>query len=166
MKKTFIALALFMFGMTSYAGNNQMNFSDVTVNNPVENDTIKHIRKRLSDDKDAFERKMFDSYTQDEYIGILHSYVKDNKYKLIPTEIKVKDDKLNDLIEKYNDFVLQRNKLIKETSENSVVVLPLTKALDKLNKVIVNKLSQDEMNCKYERRSIEKKYNNNSLELK
>ena len=53
--------------------------------------------------------------------------------KLIPSNVRLDDQSSTSLINKYNELVLERNRLLRSASESSPVVEPLTAQIRELN---------------------------------
>lgn len=77
-----------------------------------------------------------------------------NRYQTLPSGIGIEDPTATALIAKYNDIVLQRNRLLRTASESNPSVTPLTAQLDELNLSIRRALSSSRRNLEIERGSI------------
>ena len=77
-----------------------------------------------------------------------------NKYQTLPTNVGLSDQSASHLINKYNEIVLERNRLLRSASENSPTVLPLTSQLDDLSKSINGAMAQSRKNMEIQRNSI------------
>lgn len=75
-----------------------------------------------------YETQMLQSATQQTLIQFLDEYVNDksNYLQTIPSNIGVNDASLTTTIAKYNEVVLERNRLLRAVSESNPTVLPLT----------------------------------------
>lgn len=79
--------------------------------------------------QNASEQKMADIETQIELFNSIASEIKTSARDLtqvIPSNIGLSDATASSLINKYNELVLERNRLLRSASINSPVVAPLT----------------------------------------
>lgn len=77
-----------------------------------------------------------------------------NRYQTLPSGIGIEDPTATALITRYNEIVLQRNRLLRTASESNPSVTPLTAQLDELNLSIRRALSSSRRNIELERNSI------------
>ena len=77
-----------------------------------------------------------------------------NRYQTLPSGIGIEDPTATSLISRYNEIVLQRNRLLRTASESNPSVTPLTAQLDELNLSIRRALSSSRRNIEIERSSI------------
>ena len=81
-----------------------------------------------------------------------------NKYQSLPSNIGLSDQSTTALIERYNDLVLQRNKLLRSASETSPTVTPYTMQLEELASSIQRAVNIARRNLKIKRNSIASLY--------
>ena len=77
-----------------------------------------------------------------------------NRYQTLPSGIGIEDHTATALIARYNEIVLQRNRLLRTASESNPSVTPLTAQLDELNLSIRRALSSSRRNIEIERNGI------------
>ena len=82
-----------------------------------------------------------------------------NKYQTLPTNVGLNDPTSSALINKYNEIVMERNRLLRSASETSPSVTPLTAQLDDLTNSIRRAMSQAQRNADIQRNSILQQYN-------
>ena len=110
---------------------------------------------------EAFNQKLIEASTQEELLNSINSYMNDpvNKYQTLPSNVGLTDQSATTLINKYNDIVLERNRLLRSASENSPTVTPLTAQLDDLQASIKRAMQQARRNMAIQRASMQAQYN-------
>lgn len=80
----------------------------------------------------SFREKMLETETQYSVIKIIEEFLDDpvNRYSLIPFSVGLSDNSAVEAIQKYNDIVLERMRLLNTSSEDNPSVLFLNKQLD------------------------------------
>lgn len=75
-----------------------------------------------------YEQKLVELSTQISLVEYLNDYVNDihNDLQVVPANIGLIDNNLNSVITKYNEAVLERNRLLRSASENSPTVAVIT----------------------------------------
>lgn len=107
-----------------------------------------------------YDQKLNEANTQVALINSLSQAVRSNKeYQVLPVNVGIADASVNDLISKYNEIALQRNRLLQSASENSPTVTPLTSQLDELNGSIRRAMEQAKRNVEIQRGSVASQYN-------
>lgn len=107
-----------------------------------------------------YDQKLNEANTQVALINSLSQAVRANKeYQVLPVNVGIADASVNDLISKYNEIALQRNRLLQSASENSPTVTPLTSQLDELNGSIRRAMDQAKRNVEIQRGSVASQYN-------
>ena len=103
-----------------------------------------------------FEQKLASANTQVQLLNELSSYVREpvNKYQVIPSNIGLADGASTQLISRYNQVAMERNRLLKTASETSPAVTPLTEELDGLTTSIQQALNQQRRSLEIQRNSI------------
>ena len=103
-----------------------------------------------------YEQRLQEANTQVALLNSLQDYMDQptNKYQTLPTNVGLSDQSASHLINKYNEIVLERNRLLRSASENSPTVLPLTSQLDDLSKSINGAMAQSRKNMEIQRNSI------------
>ncbi len=104
--------------------------------------------------------KLTAARTQLELLGYLREYVNNpaNTYQIIPSNVGLSDNVSASLINQYNTAVLERNRMLAASSENSPQVITLTNTLDRLNNSIKDALMQAHKAAEIQRQSIQKQY--------
>ena len=107
-----------------------------------------------------YEQRLEAANTQVALLNSLQDYMNQpsNKYQTLPTNVGLSDQSASHLINKYNEIVLERNRLLRSASENSPTVLPLTSQLDDLSASISGAMAQSRRNMEIERNSIASQY--------
>ena len=81
-----------------------------------------------------YQKKQVEIETQLNLINALVSYMNNpaNAMKVIPANLGLENAGLNSVIDKYNDYVLQRNRLLKTSSEDNPFVQRITAQLEEM----------------------------------
>lgn len=109
---------------------------------------------------DAYNQKLNDANTQVALMNsIQESMRSSDKYSVLPANVGIADQAINNMIDKYNTIVLERNRLLKSASENSPTVTPLTSQLDELRSSINRTMNQSKRNLKIQRNAVASQYN-------
>ncbi|MCI6702347.1 MAG: polysaccharide biosynthesis tyrosine autokinase [Prevotella sp.] len=109
---------------------------------------------------DEFEKKLADANTQISLLNEISSIMNqsENKYQTLPANVGLSDAATAGLINRYNEIVLERNRLLRSASESSPSVLPLTSQLDDLSNSIRRSMSQNRRNMEIQRNAISSQY--------
>ena len=107
-----------------------------------------------------YEQKLQDANTQVALLNSIQDYMNQpgNKYQTLPTNVGLSDGSATQLINKYNEIVLERNKLLRSSSESNPSVIPLTAQLDDLSSSIRGAMAQSRRNMEIQRNSIASQY--------
>lgn len=107
-----------------------------------------------------FEKQLATANTQLLLLNELSSYMRDpgNKYQVIPSNVGLSDGASTQLISRYNQVVIERNRMLKTASESSPVVTPLTDELNDLSSSIQQALGQQRRTVEIQRNSIASQY--------
>lgn len=104
---------------------------------------------------DEYSQKLNEANTQVALLNsVQESMRSSDKYGLLPSNIGISDQGVNNLITKYNELVLQRNRLLKSASEESPTVTPITEQLDELRKTVSAAMDQSKRNLQIQRSSV------------
>ncbi len=111
--------------------------------------------------QDAFNQKLAEANTQMELLRSLSDYISEpgNRYQTLPSNVGLSDPTATMLINKHNEVVMERNRLLRSASESSPTVAPLTAQLDELNSSIRRAMSQARRNMEIQRDNIAQQYN-------
>ena len=80
-----------------------------------------------------------------------------NKYQTIPSNM-FSDANANALISKYNDLVMQRNRLLRTASEESPIIAPITEEIDEISNNIRNTMAQVRKKLEIQRDAVSDQY--------
>ncbi len=105
---------------------------------------------------EQYSQKLAEANTQLALLASLKEYMDEpqNKYQTLPSNVGLSDESATQLISKYNEIVLQRNRLLRSASENSPSVQPLTSQLDNLSASISRAMTQSRRSLEIERNNI------------
>jgi len=93
--------------------------------------------------QNEYEQKLYNTNTQISLINSLRQYVEKpgNKYQIMPSNVGLTDPQTTSLISKYNERVLERNRLLRTASEESPAVEKMTKDIDDLYESVKQSLN-------------------------
>ena len=108
-----------------------------------------------------YSQRLADANTQVELMNSINDYMNqpENRYQTLPSNVGLSDASATSLINKYNEIVLTRNRMLRSASENSPTVLPLTSQLDDLANSIRRAMVQARRNVEIQRNAIYDLYN-------
>ena len=111
--------------------------------------------------QDAYNQKLAEANTQMELLRSLSDYISEpgNRYQTLPSNVGLADPTATMLINKHNEIVMERNRLLRSASESSPTVAPLTAQLDELHSSIRRAMSQARRNMEIQRGNIAQQYN-------
>ena len=126
-------------------------------NNMVE---LKMNAAQAVQNQDLFSQKLAEANTQVALLQSISQYMNDpaNQYQTLPSNVGLTDQSATQLINKYNDIVLTRNRLLRSASESSPTVTPLTAQLDDLSASIRRAIAQAQKNMATQRQSVAEQY--------
>ncbi len=126
-------------------------------NNMVE---LKMNAAQAVQNQDIFSQKLAEANTQVALLQSISQYMNDpaNQYQTLPSNVGLTDQSATQLINKYNDIVLTRNRLLRSASESSPTVTPLTAQLDDLSASIRRAIAQAQKNMETQRQSVAEQY--------
>ena len=107
-----------------------------------------------------YSSKLSEAMTQLELLSYLKEFINDpkNSYQIIPTNVGLEDMSSTTLINKYNNDVLERNRLLSSASELAPQVVIITKRLDEVQQSIKTALQQATQAAEIKRKGIESQY--------
>lgn len=107
-----------------------------------------------------YSTKLSEAKIQIETLKYLREYVDDpkNKYEIIPSNVGLNDMASTSIINKYNETVMDRNRLLRTASERAPQVQTLTESLDQLQSSLRLALSQATHNANITLQGVEKEY--------
>ena len=126
-------------------------------NNMVE---LKMNAAQAVQNQDVYSQKLAEANTQMALLNSISEYMNDpsNKYQTLPSNVGLSDASATSLIDKYNDIVITRNRLLRSASESSPTVTPLTAQLDDLTSSIQRAMIQTRKSMEIERNNIANMY--------
>ena len=109
---------------------------------------------------DQYDQKLAEANTQIALLNSINDYMNQpsNKYETLPANIGISDQSAVSLINKYNEIVLERNRLLRSASENSPTVTPLTSQLDDLSSSIRRAMAQAKRSMDIQRSAVASQY--------
>ncbi|MBQ2553486.1 MAG: hypothetical protein II562_00105 [Prevotella sp.] len=107
-----------------------------------------------------YEQRVAEANTQVALLNSISDYMNEpaNRYQTLPSNVGLTDASASSLINKYNEIVLQRNRLLQSASEESPSVQPLTAQLDDLSNSIRRAMSQSRRNMEIQRSAVSQQY--------
>jgi len=105
---------------------------------------------------DQYDQKLAEANLQVALLNSINDYMDQpgNKYETLPANIGITDQSATSLINKYNEIVLERNRMLRSASENSPTVIPLTAQLDDLKNSIRRAMAQAKRNLSIQRNAV------------
>ena len=107
-----------------------------------------------------YSTKLSEANSQIELLDYLREFVDNpaNKYQIVPSNVGLADASSTGLIAKFNQSVLDRNRLLRSASESAPQVLTLTSTLDELQQSIRTALNQARRSADITRQGIQSQY--------
>lgn len=107
-----------------------------------------------------YSTKLAEAESQIELLDYLREYVDDpsNKYQIIPSNVGLQDQSSTQLINQFNQSVLDRNRMLRTASEIAPQVLTITATLDQLQASIKTALMQARKSADIQKQSIKSQY--------
>lgn len=107
-----------------------------------------------------YQHRQVEMQTQLSIVESLLNYVKDsrNAMQVIPANLGIEDTKLLDMLNKYNELVIQRNRLLRSASETAPAVTELTLTLESMWPAIRQSLTAIYDNIKMQKSAIDNQY--------
>lgn len=89
-------------------------------------------------ERSAYEKAYADNETQFRLLGFIKSYLveRGKEYTVIPSNIGLTNDNVSTLIERYNEMLLERSRLLRSSSENNPAVINLNDGISLLRENI------------------------------
>jgi capsular exopolysaccharide synthesis family protein len=108
------------------------------------------------EDADTYSQKLSDANTQIAILNSMREYMHRpaNRYQTLPSNVGLTDQSATQLISKYNEIALERNRLMRSASESSPSVIPLTAQLNDLTTSIRHAINQALEGLNIQRNSI------------
>ena len=107
-----------------------------------------------------YEQQLAQQETQIELLNNIADFMKQSgrRFQVLPSNVGLQDQSSTNLINKYNELVLERNRLLRSASENSPVVEPITDQLRDLNVNIRRAIDQARKSLLIQRDAIAAQY--------
>lgn len=107
-----------------------------------------------------FEQKLADANMQIAILNEVQQYMNrpENHYQTLPSNVGLTDPTASSLINKYNEMVLERNRMLRSASEENPNVQKLTASLDNMINSIRHAMNQNRRNMEIQRNSIQSQY--------
>lgn len=114
-----------------------------------------------------YEKQLADINTQIALLNSITDFMNESSrsFQVLPSNVGLSDQSSTQLINKYNELVLERNRLLRTASENSPVVEPITDQIRELNTNIRRALGQSRRSLEIQRNGIQEQYNKYNLEV-
>ncbi len=114
-----------------------------------------------------YDQKLAEANTQVALLNSISDYMDkaDNKYQTLPSNVGLSDATASSLINRYNEIVLQRNKILRTSNEDHPSVIPLTAQLDDLSSSIKRAMAQSRKNMEIQRNAISSQYTKYSNQI-
>ena len=114
-----------------------------------------------------YEQKLAEANTQVALLNSISDYMNEpaNRYQTLASNVGLTDATASSLINRYNEIVLQRNRLLQSASEESPSVQPLTAQLDDLSNSIRRAMTQSRHNMEIRRSGVAQQYNQYSGQI-
>lgn len=108
-----------------------------------------------------YQKEQVELETQLNLVTALLDYVDDprNAFNVVPSNLGLKDADMSNLLNEYNDYVIQRNRLLKSSSPENPYVKRLTAQLEEMWPTIRLSLKSVRENILTQKRSAEDQYN-------
>lgn len=117
--------------------------------------------------QNQYEQKLADIETQIALLNSVADFMNESgsSYQVLPSNVGLTDQSSTQLISKYNELVLERNRLLRSASENSPVVEPITEQIVDLNRNIRRAIGQARRGLEIQRNAILSQYNKYNAEI-
>ena len=111
--------------------------------------------------QDSYNQKLNEVDTQIELLRSLIEYINQpsNKYQAIPSSVGLNDASATSQIAKYNEAVMERNRLLRSASESSPTVIPVTAQIEDMANNIRRAMNQALRNYQIQRNSVANQFN-------
>lgn len=87
-----------------------------------------------------YDAELFKSINQSDLASLLKETITENSYEIIPVNIGLESENINELIIKYNDIINERNRYLISAGENNFLVKNLNAQLDKYSNSIIQSI--------------------------
>ncbi len=117
--------------------------------------------------QNQLDQQLAEANTQVALLNSISDYMDqpDNKFQTLPSNIGLTDGSATQLINKYNDIVLERKRLLRSASETSPTVVPLTSQLEDLSASIRRAMNQTRRSMQIQRNGVASQYDKYSSQI-
>ena len=84
-----------------------------------------------------YEKRRVENQTQISLVKDLQRYLQGNEYEVLPSNVGLKDAALAAAIAKYNEMLMERNRLLRTSTENNPTILNLTSSIHAMRANVV-----------------------------
>ncbi|MFV0545362.1 MAG: GumC family protein [Bacteroides sp.] len=86
-----------------------------------------------------YEKKQVENGTQIRLVRDLSQYINDpsNKYEVLPSNIGLKDQILSSQIDRYNEMIIERKRLIRNSTENNPTIVNLSTSIQAMKMTVI-----------------------------
>ena len=117
--------------------------------------------------QNQLDQQLAEANTQVALLNSISDYMDqpDNKFQTLPSNVGLTDGSATQLINKYNDIVLERKRLLRSASETSPTVVPLTSQLEDLSASIRRAMNQTRRSMQIQRNGVASQYDKYSSQI-
>lgn len=104
-----------------------------------------------------YRQRQAENATQLRLVEFLDSYIEDpqNQYEVIPANVGLTDQGLSSIIEKYNEMLIERKRLLRSSSENNPAVINLNTAIEATRHSVVTSVNSVKKGLEITRKNLE-----------
>lgn len=84
-----------------------------------------------------YEKRRVENQTQISLVKDLQRYLQGNEYEVLPSNVGLKDAALASAIAKYNEMLMERNRLLRTSTENNPTIINLTSSIHAMRANVV-----------------------------
>lgn len=84
-----------------------------------------------------YEKRRVENQTQISLVKDLQSYLQGNEYEVLPSNVGLQDAALAAAIAKYNEMLMERNRLLRTSTENNPTIINLTSSIHAMRANVV-----------------------------
>ena len=84
-----------------------------------------------------YEKRRVENQTQISLVKDLQRYLQGNEYEVLPSNVGLKDEALASAIAKYNEMLMERNRLLRTSTENNPTIINLTSSIHAMRANVV-----------------------------
>ena len=84
-----------------------------------------------------YEKRRVENQTQISLVKDLQKYLQGNEFEVLPSNVGLKDEALAAAIAKYNEMLMERNRLLRTSTENNPTIINLTSSIQAMRANVV-----------------------------